>query len=155
MAEEPRPFTAFNFSVEIYPDGKSAPLAKAAFAECDGLEMTHDFKTIRSGGANDHAYRVPGVVNYSNLTLKRGMTDNFDLWTWFAASIADPFLRANAEVVMLAENGSTERARFQLSRCLPAKLKAPALNAKDGTIAIEEFQLAYEKLQLAQAGGAA
>lgn len=155
MAEEPRPFTAFNFSVEIYPDGKSAPLAKAAFAECDGLEMTHDFKTIRSGGANDHAYRVPGVVNYSNLTLKRGMTDNFDLWSWFAASIADPFLRANAEVVMLAENGSTERARFQLSRCLPAKLKAPALNAKDGTIAIEEFQLAYEKLQLAQAGGAA
>ncbi len=155
MAEEPRPFTAFNFSVEIYPDGKSAPLAKAAFAECDGLEMTHDFKTIRSGGANDHAYRVPGVVNYSNLTLKRGMTDNFDLWTWFAASIADPFLRANAEVVMLAENGSTERARFQLSRCLPAKLKAPALNAKDGTIANEEDQLAYEKLQLAQAGGAA
>ena len=155
MADAPRPFTAFNFSVEIYPDGKSAPLCKAAFAECDGLEMTHDFKTIRSGGANDHAYRVPGIINYANLTLKRGVTDNFDLWTWFANSIADPFLRANAEVVMLAEDGSTERARFQLSRCLPAKLKAPALNAKDGTIAIEEFQLAYEKLQLAQALGSA
>ncbi|GAA0331886.1 hypothetical protein GCM10009087_47590 [Sphingomonas oligophenolica] len=153
MADDPRPFTAFNFSVEIYPDGKSAPLCKAAFAECDGLEMTHDFKTIRSGGANDHAYRVPGVINYANLTLKRGLTGNFDLWTWFAASIADPFLRANAEVVMLAEDGSTERARFQLSRCLPAKLKAPALNAKDGTIGIEEFQLAYEKLQLAPAAG--
>ena len=155
MAGDPRPFTAFNFSVEIYPDGKSAPLCKAAFAECDGLEMTHDFKTIRSGGANDHAYRVPGIINYANLTLKRGVTGNFDLWTWFADSIADPFLRANAEVVMLAEDGSTERARFQLSRCLPAKLKAPALNAKDGTIAIEEFQLAYEKLQLAQALGSA
>jgi phage tail-like protein len=155
MADDPRPFTTFNFSVEIYPDGKSAPLCKAAFAECDGLEMTHDFKTIRSGGANDHAYRVPGIVNYANLTLKRGVTDNFDLWTWFADSIADPFLRANAEVVMLAEDGNTERARFQLSRCLPAKLKVPALNAKDGTIAIEEFQLAYEKLQLAQALGSA
>ena len=155
MADDPRPFTAFNFSVEIYPDGKSAPLCKASFAECDGLEMTHDFKTIRSGGVNDHAYRVPGVINYANLTLKRGLTDNFDLWTWFADSIADPFLRANAEVVMLAEDGSTERARFQLSRCLPAKLKAAALNAKDGTIAIEEFQLAYEKLQLAQALGSA
>ena len=155
MPDAPRPFTAFNFSVEIYPDGKSAPLCKAAFAECDGLEMTQDFKTIRSGGANDHAYRVPGLINYSNLTLKRGVTDSFDLWTWFADSIADPFLRANAEVVMLAEDGSTERARFQLSRCLPAKLKAPALNAKDGTIAIEEFQLAYEKLQLAQALGSA
>jgi phage tail-like protein len=157
MAEPPRPFTAFNFAVEIYPDGKSDPLASASFAECDGLEMTHDFKTIRSGGANDHAYRVPGTVNYANLTLKRGLTDNFDLWTWFADSVADPFLRANAEVVMFAEDGQTERARFQLSRCVPAKIKAPALNAKDGTIAIEEFALAYEKLQLAMpapAGGA-
>ena len=153
MADEPRPFTAFNFSVEIYPDGRSAPLARAAFAECDGLEMTHDVKTIRSGGANDHACRVPGMVNYANLTLKRGLTDNFDLWTWFADSIADPFLRANAEIVLLAEDGATERARFQLSRCLPAKLKAPALNAKDGGIAIEEFQLAYQKLRLAQTRG--
>jgi phage tail-like protein len=112
-------------------------------------------KTLRSGGANDHAYRVPGTISYSNLTLKRGVTDSFDLWNWFADSIADPFLRANAEVVLLAEDGSTERARFQLSRCLPTKLKAPALNAKDGAIAVEEFQLAYEKLQLAQALGSA
>ena len=157
MVEVPRPFTAFNFAVEIYPDGKSDPLAKASFAECDGLEITHEFKTIRSGGANDHAYRVPGMISYANLTLNRGLTDNFDLWKWVADSVADPFLRANAEVVMFAEDGSTERARFQLSRCIPAKIKAPALNAKDGTIAIEEFAMAYEKLQLAMpapAGGA-
>lgn len=150
MADLPRPFVSFNFSVEIYPDGKSAPLCKAAFAECDGLEMTHDVKTIRSGGDNSRSVRVPGVVNYSNLTLKRGMTDNLDLWAWFEDSIADPYLRANAEVVLLGEDGSSERARFQLHRCLPAKLKAPSLNAKDGQIAIEELQLAYEKLQLAR-----
>lgn len=155
MAEPARPFAAFNFSVEIYPDGSSAPLAAAAFAECDGLEMTHDVKTIRSGGANDRAVRVPGPVNYSNLTLKRGMTDSFDLWTWFENSIADPYLRANAEVVLLGADGSSERARFQLHRCIPTKLKAPALNAKDGQIAIEEFQLAYEKLQLARPAGGA
>jgi phage tail-like protein len=153
--DDMRPFVSFNFSVEIYPDGKSAPIAKASFAECDGLEMTHDVKTIRSGGANDRAYRVPGVVNYANLTLKRGMTDNFDLWTWFEDSIVDPYLRANAEVVLLGGDGSSELARFQLHRCIPAKLKAPTLNAKDGQIAIEEFQLAYEKLQLARPGGGA
>jgi phage tail-like protein len=158
MAEPAPPFNAFNFTVEIYPDGKSDPLAKAAFAECDGLEITQDVKTIRAGGANDRAYRAPGVINYANLSLKRGITDNFDLWTWFADSIADPFLRANAEVVMFADDGVTECARFQLSRCIPAKLKAPPLNAKDGGVAIEEFELSYEKLELArpapQGGGA-
>jgi len=54
-------------------------------------------------------------------------------------------MRASAEVVLLAPDGR-ERARFLLDRCLPVKLKAPALNAKDGVVAIEELQLAYESL---------
>ena len=62
-ATERYPFTAFNFMVEITVPGVSEKVCSASFAECDGLEMTHDFKTIRSGGANDHAYRVPGIVN--------------------------------------------------------------------------------------------
>jgi hypothetical protein len=42
-----------------------------------------------------------------------------------------------------------------LSRCLPIKLKAPALNAKDGMVAVEELQLAYESLRLKQPSGGA
>jgi phage tail-like protein len=141
------PFTTFNFSVEINRGQSGGPLAAAAFSECDGLEMTMDVKTIREGGSNDRPIRVNGTVNYSNLTLKRGMTSNFDLWTWFQDSIADPRLRADAEVVMLAADGTKEQARFQLSRCVPVKLKAPALSAKDGTVAIEEIQIAYETLK--------
>ena len=38
----------------------------------------------------------------------------------------------------------TEMARFELTGCLPQKLKAPTLNAKDGLVAIEELQVAYE-----------
>lgn len=141
------PFTTFNFSIEINRGQSGGPLAAAAFSECDGLEMTMDVKTIREGGSNDRPIRVNGAVNYSNLTLKRGMTSNFDLWTWFQDSIADPRLRADAEVVMLAADGTKEQARFQLSRCVPVKLKAPALSAKDGTVAIEEIQIAYETLK--------
>ena len=40
-----------------------------------------------------------------------------------------------------------------LSRCVPVKLKAPPLNAKDGAVAIEELQLAYESLRLKRLGG--
>nr|QMS47853.1 hypothetical protein WG33_0051 [uncultured bacterium] len=45
----------------------------------------------------------------------------------------------------IQEDGTTEAMRYQLHRCLPIKFKAPALTAKDGQVAIEEFQLAYEK----------
>lgn len=142
------PFTNFNFSVEINRGGDGTPLANAAFAECDGLEMNMEVKTIREGGGNDRQIRLNGPVSYGQLTLKRGMTDGFDLWRWFRDSVADPRLRANAEVVLLAADGATVRARFVLSRCVPVKLKAPALNAKDGQIAVEELQVAYETLSL-------
>jgi phage tail-like protein len=86
-------------------------------------------------------------VSYGQLTLKRGMTESYDLWNWFHDTVANPRLRANAEVVLLAADGKSELARFRLERCVPVKMKAPALNAKDGQIAIEELQIAYETLQ--------
>jgi phage tail-like protein len=151
MAEKPAayPFTAFNFSVEIKRSGGSAaPLVGAAFAECDGLEMTMDVKTIREGGNNRRQIRLPGPLNYGQLILKRGMTANFDLWTWVSNAMDDPTLRAEVAVVILAPDGETEQARFLLTRCLPVKLKAPPLNAKEGGVAIEELQIAYESLTL-------
>jgi phage tail-like protein len=139
------PFTAFNFTIEISKEGDANRLCNAAFADCDGLEMTMDVKTIREGGANARSVRLTGPLNYGQLTLKRGMTASTDLWDWFSAVMIDPSIRASAEVVMLAANGS-ERARFVLERCVPMKLKAPTLSAKDGTVAIEELQIAYESL---------
>jgi phage tail-like protein len=142
------PFTAFNFSVEITVPGIASGgfICSAAFAECDGLETTMDVKTIREGGNNDAQIRLTGPRAYSALTLKRGMTATFDLWDWFGAVARAPDLRADAEVVLFAADGSTVQASFLLSRCVPVKLKAPALNAASGTVAIEELQLAYESL---------
>ncbi len=147
MAADPYPFIAFNFAVEINRGSDGNALVSAAFAECDGLEIGIEVKTIREGGSNDRQIRLNGMATYGQLTLKRGMTASFDLWTWVQDSIADPTLRADAEVVMLAADGSTEQARFAMTRCVPVKIKAPALNAKDGGVAIEELQLAYETLR--------
>lgn len=143
------PFSAFNFAVEIVRADAPSPLVSAAFSECDGLEMGMEIKTIREGGANDRQIRLAGPATLGQLTLKRGMTDgSFDLWKWMSDSIADPSLRAEAEVVLMASDGASERARFVLSRCLPIKLKAPALSGKDGAVAVEELQIAYERISV-------
>lgn len=146
----PYPFNAFNFAVEITLDGASSQLCSAAFAECDGLEMTMEVKTIREGGNNGQQIRLTGPLSFGQLTLKRGMTTDFGLWDWFAAMLKPDGakLRAKGEIVVFDADRKTPRARFVLRRCLPTKLKAPALNAKDGIVAIEELQLAYESLSL-------
>jgi phage tail-like protein len=152
------PFVAFSFSVEITPPGK-ASLCGAAFAECDGLELGMDIKTIREGGNNLRQIRLAGAAVVGTLTLKRGMTTNYDLWKWASDALTTPGLRYDASVVMTSPlgdsalsiigrqaGGGNTRAHFLLSNCLPQKLKAPALNAKDGMIAIEELQVVYESL---------
>jgi phage tail-like protein len=148
VANPAYPFTAFNFAVEIKVDGVAMQVVDAAFSECDGLEMTMDVKTIREGGNNGRQIRLTGPLTFGQVTMKRGMTSNLELWDWFNLMLTDQSLRADAEVVIFAADGETERARFQLSRCVPVKLKSPPLNAKDGAVAIEELQIAYEKLTL-------
>jgi phage tail-like protein len=149
-----QPFTGFNFSVELRVADVIPRVCNAAFSECDGLEMTMEAKTVKEGGNNAQVHRLAGLLSYGTLTLKRGMTPTFDLWDWFARVADDPTIRADGEVVMLAHDGSTERARFILQRCLPVKLKAPALNARDGVVAIEELQLVYESLTIRPPSGA-
>jgi phage tail-like protein len=148
MAGAVYPFTTFNFAVEINRGESAEPLVEAAFSDCDGLEMSIEIKTIREGGSNNRQIRLNGPAAFGQLTLKRGMTENFDLWRWFEDSVADPRLRASAEVVLLAADGNTERARVVLSRGVPVKIKVPAFNARDSQIAIEELQVAYETLSL-------
>ena len=141
------PFMAFNFAVEIKVEGVAMQICDAAFAECDGLEMTMDVKTIREGGNNGKQIRLTGAMNYASLTLKRGMTETFDLWKWIELVQTNPETRADATVVVFSPDKKV-RAKFLLSRCLPVKLKAPPLNAAAGGVAIEELQLAYESLTL-------
>jgi phage tail-like protein len=96
-------FTAFNFAVEIQlpgVDGVSKPLCKGSFSECDGLELSFDVKTIREGGNNQRQIRLAGPATMGTLSLKRGMTPGFDLWTWVKSVQQNPALRAEAVVVM-------------------------------------------------------
>lgn len=152
------PYIAFNFAVEINVPAIDTLLCQAAFSECDGLEMTMDVKTIREGGNNTRQIRLIGPANYGVVTLKRGMTSNFDLWDWFdAQQHGSPKqlrsdLRGEAKVTLLSSDRK-EKAIFLLKSCLLTKLKAPPLNAKDGMVAIEELQLTYESMSFQQAGG--
>lgn len=145
-----RPFTTFNFRVRIELGGD--PLCNAAFSECSGLEMTMEPETRREGGNNVTEFQMVGSVSYGQLTLRRGMTQTFHLWGWFDLVNQPRGYRTRAKTVVeiLSSDGDGEQAspdvRFTLQKCLPVKLSAPDLNASEGGVAIEEMQIAYERL---------
>ena len=150
MAATDLPLTTFRFEVVLDLDqpaaGLASPLVDAAFAECDGLEMTMQPKTLEVGGLNDRQVHLIGPVTYSQLTLKRGMTSNLQLWDWFARGTRPgSVLTAHGEITLWSADG-TPVLQFTVLSCLPSRLRAPGLNARDGLVAIEELALVYEKL---------
>jgi phage tail-like protein len=148
------PFTSFNFLVSLTIDngagiGVTNPLCNGEFAECDGLEMTIEPKTLREGGNNTQQIHLVGPVSCGNLSLKRGMTASLDLWKWFNAAAANPAAgavrrgaSASAQITMRDAAGN-DKIRYRLFDCLPIKLKGAPLHAKDSAVAIEEMQIAY------------
>jgi phage tail-like protein len=146
------PFSALDFRIEILLPGAHAPLCDAAFAECDGLELRFDVRALREGGDPARQRLLAGPASYGEVTLRRGMTASFDLWDWCTLVMRDPGVRADARVTVLAPDGESVRARFQLERCLPVRLKAPRLDAIDGIVAIEELRLACEAVVLERPG---
>jgi phage tail-like protein len=158
------PFTAFRFDVQLMvrdPQsvGLKSPMCEAKFSDCDGLEMSMEPKTVREGGNNLEQIHLPGPVSYGQLTLKRGMTSNLDLWMWFTAAAGglNPNQSGNKRgltalgQVTMYDSGGHPKLRFTLTGCLPVKIKGAALSGKDGQVAIEEAQIAYRSLTIKQA----
>lgn len=155
------PFTAFRFEVVLNLDNPPAsitnPVCNAAFAECNGLGMTMEPKPVREGGNNLQQRHLIGPVSYGQLTLRRGMTDNLDIWNWFLSAAQPGSVSTAQGQVTMWDSDGTPRITFVLDECLPVKIQGPSLNAKDGQVAIEEMQLVYASLSVrpADAGASA
>lgn len=150
------PLIAFRFEVQLTvrdPQrfGLTSPLCQGQFSEIDGLDMSNEVKTVREGGNNLKQIHLVGPVTYGQVTLRRGMTTNLDLWKWFRAAAGGEEngrgTMAQGAVIM-RDAANQPKFRFELTDCLPIKIKAPALNAKDGAVGIEEMQIAYSSLTI-------
>ncbi len=70
------PYSAFNFLVEV--DGVTV----AGFSECSGLTNETDPIDYRNGDTDTYVTKLPGLRKFPIIVLKRGFTDNRDLWEW-------------------------------------------------------------------------
>lgn len=151
------PFVAFRFKVSLYADGATAggdlpggPLCSGEFSDAAGLEATMTPRTIREGGRNAGAIQRIGPTAFGTMTLKRGVTDAGDLWTWFdLVSGRERFgLRLQGQIDVQDGSGTT-RTSWRLLNVLPIKFKAPDLAGTASQVAVEEVQLVFEDLMRA------
>jgi phage tail-like protein len=134
------PFTPLRFIVEI--DG----VQSAAFSEVSGLESETDVIEYRTG-TDLVTRKIPGLTKYGNITLKRGLTKDRDLWNWRLSVVEGQVERKNGAIVLLDASGA-EVVRFGFRNGWPCKWEGPALNARGNDVAIETLEIAHEGLEL-------
>ncbi len=142
--QQPVFYRAFQFMVEI--DGVS----QARFQEVGGVDATADVIEYREGGDMLGVRKLPGQTKHSNLSLKRGYTEDEQLWTWFEDVMTGrtESIRRNISVVQLDMAGQ-EVFRWNLFQAFPTKYTAPSFNAKGNDLAIETLEIAYERIERA------
>lgn len=135
------PYGAYNYLVEI--DG----ISRAAFQDCTGLGSTIDVKEYNEGGRTT-PMKLAGLTKYSNIVLKRGVTDDRQLWDWHKQAIDGNVQRKNGSIVLL-DRGGQEKVRWNFFDGWVAKWTGPDFKAETGDIAIETIEIAHERMERA------
>ncbi len=139
--------TTNHFYVEMSPDSTIV----ACFTECSGLSAKVNYETYFEGGNNTQQKILLGHTSFSEVQLKRGVTDDLSFWSWFTATKSR---RRNIRILLFNQAGETRQC-WTLIGAIPVSWQAPSLQAEGNAVAIEELTLAIEGLTVATSGGGA
>lgn len=141
------PYSGLNFQVIIngvFDDGNSV---RGAFCEVSGLDFEITPIEYRNGAEAMTARKVPGLVKYSNIVLKRGIIGDIGFWQWIKSVLDGQPMRANGAIILLDEARQPVMT-WKFRRAWPCKYTGPTLNAKNNEVAIESLELCHEGLEI-------
>jgi phage tail-like protein len=143
MAERTDPLVSFHYAVEIQGT------VTGYFTECSGLGSEHEViehKVVDDSG-HEAIMKIPGRLKWENIVLKRGITDNMDIWDW-RKKVEDGDVkgaRSNGSIIMFDRNYN-EVARWNFESAWPIKVSGPSVKSDSNEIGIEELSIAHEGL---------
>jgi phage tail-like protein len=142
MARRPGdPVASYNFQLEI------GGIVKAGFSEVTGLNAEANVIEYREGTDALMPRKLPGLSKFGNVTLKRGVTQDADLFNWHK-TVMDGDIRRNESIsIVLLDEKRQEVVRWNLRNAWPAKYTGPDMKANANEIAIEAIEIAHEGVE--------
>jgi phage tail-like protein len=135
------PYASFNFVVQI--DG----IDGAAFSEAHVGGGEVGVVEYREGGDRVNTTRkLPGLVRYANVVLRRGVVGDDTLFGWFR-ELANGVVDRRAVAIVLLDESRQPVATWRLRNAWPVKWEGPALDARANEVAMETLELAHEGIE--------
>jgi phage tail-like protein len=135
------PYAQYNFVLQI--DDTNV----AGFTEVGGLSMEQDIIEYREGSDTATVRKLPGLRKYGNISLKRGYTQNRDLWNWRKTTI-DGLTQRKSGAVVLRDEAGADALRWEFREGWVSKYEGPALKSTANEAAIESIEIAVEDVKL-------
>jgi phage tail-like protein len=103
--------------------------------------------TIENREGSDPATvrNLPGLAKYETISLKRGITDDAQVWQWCKKAIDGQVERKNGSIIQLDDTGA-EKVRWNFREGWPTKWTGPSFSATGNEVAIESLDIAHEGL---------
>lgn len=142
------PFRQYNFLVEFGND------IKVGFMECSGLETSQEIIQYREGNHSLAIKQLPGLISYSNIVLRRGMTTNSKLWEWREKAQKGAVERMDGTIFLLNDLAK-KTVGWAVSAAWPVNWTGPHFDATGNGVAIETLEITHEGISIIKAGGSA
>jgi len=135
------PLPKFYFSVDI-GDNTDLP-----FQEVSGLDVETEIIEYRHGNSPNHsAIKMPGLMKYSDITLKKGVfAEDNEFYDWISQIALNTYERLTV-VIRLLDETSAPRMTWTLTNAFPKQITPTDMNSQSSEAAIETLVLAHEGL---------
>lgn len=143
------PLVGFHYAIEVQG------VVTGYFTECSGIGSEHELiehKVVDEKG-RESILKVPGRLKWQDVTLKRGITNNMDIWDWREEVVQGHVddARHNGSIVMFNQ-ALEEVARWNFVNGWPLKVSGPSMKSDSNEFGIEELVITHEGLYREKAG---
>jgi phage tail-like protein len=135
------PLVGFNFALELQGS------ITGYFTECSGIGSEHEIvehKVVTDKG-QELVQKIPGRLKWGDVTLKRGITADMQIWDWRAMVEKGEIgkSRKTCSVIMFDRNYK-EIARWNFENAWPSKVSGPSVKSDSNEFGVEEITLVHE-----------
>jgi phage tail-like protein len=147
MADREDPLVAFKFGLEI--EGKMSGFFNSVGGIGSESEVVEQ-KISNPETGETIIRKIPGRLTWTEVTLKRGVTTNIDVWEWRQQIVDGKVEDARTNCSVVAYNQANEEiARWNFENAWPTKVTGPEMDSGGTDYMVEEITIVHEGVERA------
>ena len=135
------PLLGFNFKLEL--EGNLA----GYFTECSGVGSENEIVEHKVVDENGHEItrKIPGRLKWEDVSLKRGITSDLQIWTWRESVVKGEVTaaRKNCTITMM-DRTYNPIAVWHFLNAWPSKVTGPQMKSDSNEFGVEEVTIVHE-----------